>query len=79
MLQIRFHISATDCPRYGGDDRTSVVWHRPDSRPLGYREEPMNGMRPIRMAIHVSQQTNTDLNLHDADNPKDAYRTLDMD
>ncbi|KAN0127919.1 hypothetical protein V8E53_014267 [Lactarius tabidus] len=82
VLQIRFHVSATNCPRFGSDGRTSVAWHRPDSRPLGAGDEPVNTLRPIRMpirmAIHVSKQTNTDLNSRDVG--KDAYRSsLDMD
>jgi hypothetical protein len=68
VLQIRFHVSATHGPRFGSDlHATSAVWPRPHARPFDGREleEPKSPMQPIRMAIHVSKHTDTDLHPHD--------------
>ncbi|KAI9453550.1 hypothetical protein BJY52DRAFT_834853 [Lactarius psammicola] len=75
VLQIRFHVSASHGLR--SDGPASVVWAQSDCRPTS-GEGPKNPMRSIRMAIHVSEQTDTDLHSHNAG--KDAYRSsLDMD
>ncbi|KAI9444560.1 hypothetical protein H4582DRAFT_826261 [Lactarius indigo] len=76
VLQIRFHVSASQPPR--SDSHGSAVWQRPESHPFG-DEEPKSlvPVRSIRMAIHVSKQTDTDPNSHDVG--KDVYRSsLDM-
>jgi hypothetical protein len=66
VLQIRFHVSATHGPRLASDVHVSAVWNRPDVRRCG-RElaEPKNPMRPIQMTIHVSKQSDLDINPHD--------------